>query len=300
MPAGVAMVSHAVWFFCVRKGKARHLGAAPLSRVAACCAMILLWMLSGTFVFAKGEGSGEKVPVFFEELFLGEIVHPQDKGEIQFTTGFMQAVEKKQEYALPVIVEYGITDYFQVAVGVPVQFKRSGDPADGVGNIEFDGYWNFHNNPDTGLALGTGFAVGLPTATPDVGKDAVIYEPYFIAYRHFDKTGVNFSLGLEVKDYTDREEETELEGFITMATFRQHENFVTLLELGIQIEEDETMVRLAPGLYWQPSWTKAEFGVSLPIGLTTDTPDFGVWMLATVEFEPKDRHGSDDDGDDDD
>jgi len=243
----------------------------------------------------KGEKTSTKVDVFFQELFMGQIAYPQDKGEIQFSTGFFQNSDDKREDTLPVVLEYGVTDYFQVAAAVPVDFKHHEEVASGVGNIELEAYWNFLNNPKTGWMSGVGFGVGLPAASPDVGDRAFLYEPFCILGRQVGKTGVNVSAGLEIKDYLDDEEKTEVKGDIAAGIYRQFDHCVPLLELGVEVEREKTTVRLAPGLYWQPAWTEAEIGVSLPIGLTRETPDFGVWVLATMEFQPNGHKDSDDD-----
>ena len=67
---------------------------------------------------------------------------------------------------------------------------------------------------------------------------------------------------------------------------RKTDSFVFLAELGAEIEQNDTLLRLAPGVYWQPR-ENFELGVSLPIGLTTDTPTLGVFVLMTVELDRK-------------
>ncbi|MCX7427187.1 MAG: hypothetical protein NTW96_16365 [Planctomycetia bacterium] len=81
-----------------------------------------------------------------------------------------------------------------------------------------------------------------------------------------------------------------------MAVFQRHGRFIPLLEAGIEMEADETLLRLAPGLYWQPR-PNVEFGVALPIGLTKDTPNLGVFALATFEFGGDSSKEPDDDED---
>ena len=241
-------------------------------------------------------GEPARLEVFFQELFLGQMIHPQEKGEVQLTTGYFSAVETKHDARIPVAIEYGITDSFQIALGLPVDFKRLPERGEGVGNIELEGYWNFYNNPDTGWAYGVGFGLGLPNATMEVGDRAMIYEPFVVACRQYGSVGFNVSAGLEVKDFLDPEGQTEVQGNLALAVYRRFGRFIPLLELSTEIEE-QTKVRLAPGIYWRPSWTRAEIGVSLPIGLTAATPDFGVFLLATVEFEPKGRKHSHDNDD---
>jgi hypothetical protein len=234
-----------------------------------------------------------KLDVFFQELFLGQMVYPQEKGEIQFTTGYFSAVESKHEARLPVVVEYGITDRLQVSVELPVDFKHSEETVDGVGNIELETFWNFYNDPESGWACGVGFGLGLPPATRGAGDAAVIYEPFVAACRQWDAWGMNASAGMEVKDY--RRGETQVEGEFAWAVYRRWQQFTPLLELSVEVEPDETPVRLAPGLYWRPRSAPAEIGVSVPIGLTRAAPDFAVFVLATFEFQPGKRKRSVDD-----
>ncbi|NQT12616.1 MAG: hypothetical protein HQ582_07705 [Planctomycetes bacterium] len=253
---------------------------------AVCCFGIALMMSSAA------EGQERALDEFFQELFLGESVYPQESKELQFTTGFLWRHEGRHDHRLPVLLEYGITDRFQVALELPVDWVRDDDQRHGgVGNIELETYWNFLNNPSSGWAAGVGFGLGFPAATDEVGDDAYLYEPFFVAYRQVgDCAAFNVSAGLEIED-PRHEDETEVAGEVAAALIRRCDPFVLLLEAGVEIETDETPVRLAPGVYWQPDDANWEIGVSLPIGLSSDAPDIGVFALWTVEF------GGDDDRD---
>jgi hypothetical protein len=169
---------------------------------------------------------------------------------------------------------------------LPVGFNRFRGASDGLGNVELESYWNFCNDRQTGRAYGVGFNLGLPATSQDVGDKALIYEPFFVVYRQFGEIGFNASAGLEVKNFLNGEK-TELEGDIALAAFRKVGPFVPLIELGLQVEEEKTELRLAPGLYWHPRWMKPEIGVSFPIGMTPATPNFGAWLLITWEFNNK-------------
>lgn len=260
-----------------------------LRRAVVCSVAVAL--VAATAAQAQ-EGS---VDEFFQELFLGESVYPQEWRELQFSTGFLSRHEGRHDHRLPVLLEYGITDRFQVALELPVDWVREDDERHrGVGNIELETYWNIFNDPCSGWAAGLGFGLGFPTATEEVGEDAYIYEPFFVVYRQIDAcTAWNVSAGIEIEDSRE-EDETEVAGEVAAALIRRCDPFVFLLESGVEIESEETPVRLAPGAYWQPQNANWEIGASLPIGLNSHAPDVGAFVLVTFEFG-----GDDDDADND-
>ena len=157
-----------------------------------------------------------------EELFLGEIVYPQDRGEYQFTTGYLKAnkgndflfgAKGKDDFEIPLLFEYGLTDYVQLIAQIPIGFRRTGGADhEGVGNVELTVYHNFLNDPRSGRACGYGMSLGLPTATPWIGKEAVLYEPFFVAYRQFGSSAVNLSAGIEIEDPLPGDDEIEVGG----------------------------------------------------------------------------------------
>ncbi len=227
----------------------------------------------------------DKVDEILQELFLGETAYPQDRHELQFSTGFFRGLENEDNVRLPVLFEYGVSDHIQIGVEFPIDFNRmGGEDAEGVGNIELEVYYNFRNDLCTGWAAGFGLGLGLPSVTTDVGEEAVIYEPFFVLYRDLDTVFFNFSAGLEIEDPTEFGEETQVNGQLAVAVFRTYEPFVIILEAAVDIETDRTLSRLAPGMYWQSPGRHWEVGISLPIGLNSDTPDIGVFALFTIEF----------------
>jgi hypothetical protein len=230
-------------------------------------------------------GAPFQVEEVFQELFLGEIVYPQERGEIQFTTGFLLARERPENSRLPVVLEYGITDRLQIAAEFPVDFIGSENAkAEGMGNVELEVYYNFFSDRCSGWAAGLGFGAGLPSATSEVGENAFIYEPFLVLYRDLGRSQVNFSGGLEIEDLREGDETAGVSGDVATAWFMKRKSLVYLLECGVEIEQDATPVRLAPGIYWQPPTRNMEIGISLPIGLGGDAPEVGVLVLATWEF----------------
>lgn len=270
---------------CMRRSTRRANLSAQLLTGASLAATLLFGRPS-LAQEGKPPGTGARLEPVFQELFLGELVFPQEQGEFQFTTGYCYAHRRDRDFQLPLLLEYGITNRFQVAAAFPIEFLY-GETArpTGLGNVELEAYYTFVNDASAGRACGAGFAVGLPSATSGVGHRALRYEPILVAYQEFDAFAVNGFAGLEIEDPLSGDEPAQLGGQLGMAAFKQVGPLVPVLELLIEIEADESRARLAPGLYWRPHRPKKwELGVALPVGLTGDTPAFGVILLATWEF----------------
>ncbi|MCG8451538.1 MAG: hypothetical protein MI725_18380 [Pirellulales bacterium] len=260
----------------------KRLSAAAPVRITLLGFFALACCLNG-----MSPAQADGVEEFFQELFLGESVYPQEAGELQFTTGFFWAEQGADDFRIPVVLEYGLTDWFQVGVEMPVDFLRTGsNSGEGLGNVELEAYWSVVNDPESGWAGGVGLGLGLPTATSGVGEDALIYEPFFVLYKTWDTLAVNFSAALEIEDPREAGEDTEVEAELALALIKPLEQLplICLFEVGAEIEEDETAVRLAPGVYWQPRGAEWELGVSLPAGVTDAAVDFGAFVFFTREF----------------
>ena len=123
------------------------------------------------------EPAEAKVEKFVEELFLGEIVYPQDQGEFQFTTGYLKAnkgndflfgAKGEDDFEIPLLFEYGLTGYVQLVAEVLIGFKRTGRAdREEVGKVESTVYLDFLNDPRSGRARGYGMALGLDREKKD-------------------------------------------------------------------------------------------------------------------------------------
>ena len=221
---------------------------------------------------------------YMEELFLGRVVYPQDKGEVQITEGYFKGVESVSDAVLFTEVEYGVTDRFQLSLEVPVEFDP-GDSFDGVRELGVEAYWNFFSDRTTGRAYGAGFEVGAPVDSLEDEPRAVVYEPFLIAYQDFGALATNFSAAVTIEDPVTGDEEAAMSGDLAAAVFGSVGPFVPMLECGVEIGPDETPVRLAPGLYLRRAFDVVDLAISLPVGLNREAPDFGVFLLAIVEFD---------------
>jgi hypothetical protein len=232
-----------------------------------------------------GDEDNDKVERYMEELFLGFIVYPQEKDELQLTWGLFNGIEGARDGVYFFETEYGITDRFQVGLGLPFHNFEEDSSLDGLRHIELEAYYNFYSNRSTGRAYGVGFEMGLPVAAKGRERN-YFYEPFFVAYQEFgNNNAVNFSAALEIEDSLEEDEPVEVGAELTLSVFRKIGKFVPMLELGVELEDERTPTRLAPALYWHPWEKTVDFAISLPIGLNDDTADLGVFFLFILEFE---------------
>lgn len=232
----------------------------------------------------ESDEDSDQFEPYLEEIFLGFVIYPQEQGEVQLTWGYFDHVETDHDSLFLFEVEYGITDRLQIGVALPADFMPE-ESFDGVRHVGVELYWNFYSNPNTGRGYGVGFELGLPTDAPTGDSRTYVYEPFAVAYQDFQSFAVNISGALEVEDALDPSEPTETSGELAAAVFGPVGNFTPMLELGVEIEADETPIRLAPGLYWSPCDKPVDFAIAFPIGLNRDAPDLGIFLLAIIEFD---------------
>ena len=226
----------------------------------------------------------DQVTSIIEELFLGKVVYPQDKDELQLTFGYFDGVGAAGNSELLFEIEYGITDRFQIGFEVPIESVKEERPFEGVRNLGFELYYNFYNERSTGRAYGVGLEFGVPVDAAAGESRAHVYEPFFVAYQEYRDFALNISAALEIED-PFAAGATETAGDIAFGLIGKAGNIVPLLELQVEIASDETPVLLAPGFYVSSFIKPFDVAVSFPIGLNDDAPDFAVFFLAIVEFE---------------
>ena len=231
------------------------------------------------------DDDGDQVEQYLQELFLGMVVYPQEKNEIQFTLGLFNGVALPDRSMWFFEVEYGITDRLQIALELPFELTQEESLLNGMRNFGAELYYNFYSNRSTGAAYGVGFELGFPVDAEAGESRNWVYEPFFVAYRDFGKCAMNFSATLEIEDPIEQDEKTETACELAAALFRPIGKFVPIIEIDIEVAPDATPVRLAPGLYWHPCEKFLDLAISCPIGLNHDAPDIGLFLMAIVEFD---------------
>jgi hypothetical protein len=236
-----------------------------------------------------------------QEVFQTDLVYPQEKGELQLTTGF--SLSKRLGAVLvqvPASLEYGITDRWQVDLqwdGVTGIHSPFGSSLVGTGDLSIGTMFSFMNVANTSLHLAVGFELGLPTGDRDKGMSEgfVEYEPFLIAAKDFPGmhnlqifTQVGLRLVTASRHDLDNEEPAAHElnwgsGF-----------FIPMRRLCITTEFNwvtnewnhggiENRHSLTPGLIWRlpHNW---EIGIGAPIGLSRKSSDSSVILKLTREF----------------
>lgn len=236
---------------------------------------------------SEQDDDDEQMTPYIEELFLGRIIYPQEQGEVQLTGGYFHGDEALHDSTFLFEVEYGITDKFQIGVEAATQFAQ-GELFQDLQQCSVELYYNFYSNRRTGRAYGAGFEFGLPIDAADDESRTCVYEPFFVAYQDYRAFAVNLSAALEIADPVGGAEATEVGGDVTLAAFRRVNRIATILEANVAWDREESIVRLAPGLYWRLFDAPLDLAVSFPIGLTDDAPDLGVFVLLIYEFDAAD------------
>ncbi len=224
-----------------------------------------------------------RVTAYIEELLIGKIVYPQEAGEVQLSGGYLLGDEHPHNSSVKFEIEYGITDQFQIGAEAASHFSPD-ETFQELQQISIEAYYNFHNDGSTGSAYGVGFEFGLPAGTAADESRGCVYEPFFVAYQDYGAFAVNLSSSLEIADPVTRGEGTTIAGDTTLAIFRRVDSVATILEANVAVDSEESPVRIAPGLYWRPFDMPLDLAISLPIGLNSDAPEFGLIVLSIFEF----------------
>jgi hypothetical protein len=233
------------------------------------------------------DDADDQVPAYIQELFLGTIVYPQEQGEVQLTGGYFHGHESAHDSTFLFEIEYGITDRFQIGAEVASQHVPDETFQDSQ-QCSIEAYYNFYSNRRTGRAYGIGFEYGLPIDAAGGEPRTSVYEPFLVAYQDYRDFALNLSAAMEIADPTPDAKKTEVGGDVSLAAFRRVGRMATILEANVEWDREVSLVRIAPGWYWQPFDAPLDLAVSFPIGLTDDTPDWSVFFLAIFEFDASD------------
>lgn len=253
----------------------------------------------------------EKEGPLIQSFFLTETVYPQAQGETQITLvpSYFSNNGDGDDLLLGLSVEYGITDRFAVGAGwIPyrkIYFDQASDQS-GPGDLELGVKYAFDKNEDLQLQIAIGLGVTLPTGDEDKGlsEGNRVYEPFIVLSKDFgDDTNIHFNLAYGFVEVVNRPHEIGLaEKEEIMDGGKDGANGLALnlglvtklsphwrgtLELNLETNEiddgEETESFFTPGLVWK-GLDDFEFGLGVPIGLTDESPDWGLIAKASYEF----------------
>lgn len=242
-----------------------------------------------------------------QELFQSEIVYPQQKGEIQFTLTprFREGDEGENEdfMEIPLRLEYGITDAWQVELGWEAFVNRNPDDGEsdsGIGDLQVGTKYSFMNIADSDLHAAGHFQVVFPTGDVDeqLTEGFIRFEPSLILAKDFPElnnlqlfTQAGFSFVERVKepDNPEDEEPEAHELILNGGFFIPVQQLVVITEINWNNNKwnddgDKDELYVTPGLVWGLS-KSLEIGAGMPVGLTDDSDDFRIIGMATYSFD---------------
>ena len=238
------------------------------------------------------------------EVFQAELVYPQGPGEVQITLeyGFSKG-EGEQSFEIPLGVEIGITDSWQVGLEW-LTFQQhnpdTGSTESGTGDLGLSTKYAFMNIGGSDVHASLNFGVSFPIA--DIDKDLTdgytVYEPSLSLAKDF--TGNNSQVFTQIGiGFVDRTREPSNPANRTTAhhEFFWHtgffipynEHLIFSGEFSWVSDEltrggHDNQLYLTPGAIWDlpGHW---ELGIGVPIGLNKDSDDYQVIAALIYEFE---------------
>lgn len=240
----------------------------------------VLSILPGAAITAADDDGFNEV---IQEFSIAETAFPQKKGEIQITSGFEYWKEGSMRgTGVPLVLEYGVTNRFQVGIDIPYYFIKTeaGGRVSGVGDIETGFLYSLLKEDDPvaiSVAADAGWASG--NEEKELGEGETELGASVLLAKGIGKGQVHLGLGGEFGG--------DKAGFVyNLAGVYPFHNFRALLELN-GLSSDEHALYLTPGLIWKGLdgiMEDLELGVGFAGGLTPDAADHKLIFKVTCEF----------------
>lgn len=237
-----------------------------------------------------------------QEVFLTELVYPQEQGEIQMTLApqFSKNTDADAN-RLNLIVEYGITDQWQFEVELTPYINVNSDDmsSSGSGDIEIATKYTWMNVTDN-LHIAVLFEIQFPAA--DINKKLtegfIEYEPSIIVAKDFPdfynlqlfmQTGFSFVKRNKTPEHFEELEPEAHEYNLNLGFFMPRQSFTWTTELNWSTNRwnndgEENTLYLTPGGVWM-LWDIVEVGLGVPLGLTADAEDYKLKAMFTLEWD---------------
>ena len=270
--------------------------------------LVMLFLLTGSSIFlfyplkgqAEEEEEEEGRKQLVQELFLTEVVYPQEMGEVQFTlwpTYF--SGEELSFFDLALTIEYGITNHLQLEttwLGYTQSFSKEEELQGkaGIGDLEVGVKYTFEEIRAWELQIAVGLEGYLPVGTKVLSINAYYVEPFIVFskyFGHFLDIQLNVGYGFKVSernvnyDEFESEQEEPVDELEVNAgvIYAVSNSWRTTLEINFE-KGDDTILFILPGIVWQGSGL-LEVGLGVPVGLTPESPSWAVMSMITYEFE---------------
>lgn len=265
------------------------------------CCIVLGLTLSSSSVLAQEEQPEREQPV--QEVFQTALVYPQERGEVQFSyTSRYSKGKGRSLWQTPLTLEYGITDRWQVEVEWDVRSTRTEtgeSPTRGRGDFSVGTQYSFMNMHGSDFHSAIGLEVTIPTGSvaKELSEGFIEYEPYVIFAKDFPKlnhmqlftqVGVGFVQRADSPSGNEEPEPAAHEFTLNAGMFVPFRRLVFTTEFSLSTNRwnhggTEREMYLTPGIVWRlpRNW---EFGVGVPLGITSRSAKYGSILKMTYEF----------------
>jgi hypothetical protein len=256
---------------------------------------LLMLSLSVATKSQQQSDSGQSPSQPLQEVFQSELVYPQEKGALQFTsTSSFGRVGRK--FSHEVSLEYGITKAWQVDLQWE-SFARSvrddGSITHGTGDLRLGTKYSFMNIHGSHFHSAIGFEIGLPAAgaAKGISERQMEYEPYVIVARDFpgwsrlqlfSQLGLNFTRPLSDSATPDAHRFSRTLKWTSGMFVAFHRARFTN-EIGWSKSTAENDLSFTPGIVWKLPHD-LEFGVGVPLGLTHNAERLRTIVKLVYEF----------------
>jgi len=239
-------------------------------------------LVSSGLVHAENEDGVEEWEQPVQDLFQSILVYPQEQNELQATISpRFHKGEEEDLWILPISIEYGVTDAFQVGIGWEAYKYR--DPEEepseqGIGDVELEAMYSWMSISDLPVHAALSMGVLIPTGDEDkdLGEGTTAYEPVAILAADLDVLNggqVFLNAGAEI-------DKNETEKFFNAGAFVALRNWVPSLEWNRGEEKEDRY--LTPGLTWT-SGRAWNIGLGVPLGLKDEADDYRVILQIVHE-----------------
>jgi len=238
-----------------------------------------------------------------EELFMNDLVYPQNKGEWEFElASIYQNNRAADTFTMPLSVEYGLSDRWQVEAEWDSFINnnpRDGRTANGIGDLELGTQYSFMSIAGSQFHIAPRFTVGIPLGDVNRGlsEGFMEYEPAVIIARDFPNlhrtqlfTEIGVNLVQRVKTPADEDDADpaahELD--IGAGFFTPFEHGAVSLEFNSVNDTwnhhgQENQLTITPGAILKIPGG-GEFGLAIPIGLNRQSDRYDVIAHIIWEF----------------
>jgi hypothetical protein len=253
--------------------------------------VVLAVFIGGSNFKAMAQEPGDQP---LQELFQTEVVYPQDKGALQFTsTASFSNVNKK--LSNDVAVEYGLTHAWQIGLQWESFVRREnedGSISRGSGDLRLGTKYSFMNIRGSHFHSAVGFELGLPGASAEKGisEAKIEYEPYFIVARDFptlsrlqlfSQFGLTFTHPVTRSTALDNHPRKTIEWNSGMFVVYRRARLTS--EVNWSKNAGENSLYLTPGIIWKLP-RDLEVGLGVPIGLSRDADRVRTIIKLVYEF----------------